>query len=122
MRPRRLGALIAVAMTWMPASMASADAPAYRSNDYGNVLNVLPPGSAGNANAVQAAPWLPVPGNPLPKTYPPHFNDQCGMYQALLYGYGGLQDSGLSGFYKDASFGVQPQDIERVYSPANAPG
>jgi acyl-homoserine lactone acylase PvdQ len=108
-------------MTSMTASMASADAPVYRANDYGNVLNVLPPGSAGNANAVQAAPWLPVPGNPLPKTYPPHFNDQYGMYQDLLYGSGSLQDSGLSSFYKDASFGVQPQDIERAYTPANAP-
>jgi acyl-homoserine lactone acylase PvdQ len=122
MRRRVLVVLGIVALTFVSAPMAAADAPAYRSNDYGNVLNVLPPGSAGNANAVQAAPWLPVPGNPLPKTYPPHFNDQFGMYQDLLYGYGGLQDSGLSSFYKDASFGVQPQDIERVYSPANAPG
>src|SRR3979409_265235 len=114
---RALVVLGVITSTLMSAPMASADAPAYRSNDYGNVLNVLPPGSAGNANAVQAAPWLPVPGNPLPKTYPPHFNDQFGMYQDLLYGYGGLQDSGLSGFYKDASVGGQPADIGSAYAP-----
>ncbi len=104
------------------APIAAADAPTYRANDYGNVLNVLPPGAAGNANAVQAAPWLPIPGNPLPQTYPAHFHDQYDMYQDLLYGYGSLQDQGLSTYYKDASFGVPPQDIASTETPTGAPG
>ena len=124
MRLRLLVVLGVVGLMLVSAPMATAATPAYRANDYGdgNVLNILPPGSAGTANLVQAGPWLPIPNNPLPKTYPPHFHDQYDMYQNLLYGYNGLQDPGLSSFYKDASFGVLPQDIARAYSPANAPG
>jgi acyl-homoserine lactone acylase PvdQ len=43
------------------------------------------------------------------------------MYQDVLYGYPNLTDDGLSAYYKDASFGVRPEDIESTTVPAGAP-
>lgn len=39
------------------------------------------------------------------------------MYGDLVYNTPGLTDAQLSQFFKDASFGVQTTDIDRVYSP-----
>jgi hypothetical protein len=55
MRARLLIASVAALGLLANAPMIGADAPTYRANDYGNVLNILPPGAAGNANALQAA-------------------------------------------------------------------
>ncbi|MFY9614881.1 MAG: penicillin acylase family protein [Candidatus Dormiibacterota bacterium] len=116
-------ALFAVAVAMLALSSvapALADVTAYRANDYGNVLNILPAGAAGNATALQAAPWLPM--SPLTKTYPPHFQDQYDMYQNLLYATPGLQDSALTKYYKDASFGVQPGQVESIETLTTADG
>jgi acyl-homoserine lactone acylase PvdQ len=85
---------------------AAVTAPTYRANDYGNMLNILPAGQNGLLTAAD------VVNNKLTGAVPPHNHDQYDPSQNLLYGYPGLQDSGLTNFYKDASFGVKPEDID----------
>jgi len=89
--------------------LAAAPQPTYRANDYGNMLNILPAGQ----NGLVTLPDLVTHGGPSGSgPRPAHSNDQYDLYQNLLYGYKGLQDGGLTNFYKDASFGVKPDDID----------
>ena len=98
-----------LASAWaMPAAAAPAD-PTYRANDYGNMLNTLPPGQNGLVTLADLATHG-GPSGSGPR--PPHSNDQYDPYQNLLYGYKGLTDAGLTNFYKDASFGLKPEDID----------
>ncbi|MGI8610225.1 MAG: penicillin acylase family protein [Candidatus Dormibacteria bacterium] len=102
-----LGALSAL-LFFGPVT-AAAPQPAYRANDYGNMLNILPPGNNGLVTLADLA----AHGGPNGTgARPAHSNDQYDLYQNLLYGYKGLTDSGLTNFYKDASFGVKPEDID----------
>jgi acyl-homoserine lactone acylase PvdQ len=73
-------------------------------------LNIVPPGQDGVLNGPEA---LAAQGG----QYPPHVKDQLGMYGDLVYNAPGLTDDRLLEFYKDASFGVRDDDIDRVYSP-----
>src|SRR3954453_24100290 len=107
------GALLAIA-----AAPASAQLPvtgptpgAYRQNDFGGFRNVLPPGENGFDNAIDLARFETT------QARPPHSADQLPLYRDLLTGYRTLNDAGVDRFFKDASFGVQPQDVERTYSP-----
>src|SRR4051794_9970748 len=109
------GALLAIA-----AAPSSAQLPvtgptpgAYRENDFGGFRNVLPPGENGFDNAVDLARFETT------QTLPPHSDDQLPLYRDLLTGYGTLNDAGVDHFFKDASFGVRPQDVARTYSPRN---
>jgi hypothetical protein len=78
--------------------------------DQGGFLNILPPGQDGVLNGPEAI--LAQGGQ-----YPPHVKDQLGMYGDLVYNTPGLAEEQLSQFYKDASFGVPEDDVDRVYSP-----
>src|SRR5439155_765219 len=51
--------------------------------------------------------------------YPPHVKDQLDMYGNLVFNVPGLTVERLLEFYKDASFGVRDDDIDRVYSPTS---
>src|SRR3954453_15090059 len=109
------GALLAIA-----AAPASAQLPvtgptpgAYRQNDFGGFRNVLPPGENGFDNAIDLARFETT------QTRPPHSGDQLPLYRDLLTGYRSLNDAGVDRFFKDASFGVQPNAVERTYSPRN---
>ncbi len=73
-------------------------------------LNILPPGQDGVLNGVEAV-------QAQAGTYPPHVKDQLDMYGNLVYAVPGLTEGQLLDFYKDASFGVPEDDIDRVYSP-----
>ena len=85
---------------------------AYKQNDFGGFRNILPPAQGANANANQIAAFE------ANGTYPPHTSDQqLSMYSNLLYATPGLQASQIPNFYKDASFGVMPANVERTYSP-----
>jgi acyl-homoserine lactone acylase PvdQ len=80
--------------------------------DPGGFLNILPPGQKGVLNGAEAlAAQL--------GDYPPHVEDQLHMYGDLVYHTPGLTEAGLMQFFKDASFGVAPGDVERVYSPTD---
>ncbi len=77
--------------------------------DSGGFLNILPPGEDGVQSAAEVSLGVAA--------YQPHARDQLSMYADLVYNAPGLTESGLSNFYKDASFGVSESDIDRVYSP-----
>src|SRR3954468_3390954 len=107
------GALLAIA-----AAPASAQLPvtgptpgAYRENDFGGFRNVLPPGENGFDNAVDLARFETTQSRPA------HSDDQLPLYRDLLSNYRTLNDAGVDRFFKDASFGVKPADVERTYSP-----
>jgi len=119
---------VALACTLVAALVAgSAPAPAadpapYRANDGGGFRNVLPPGQNGVAPAPALAQFLLAcpPSGPqgcegAPR--PPHYDDQLAMYGDLVYAVPGLAAGQLDRFFKDASFGVRPGDVERVYNP-----
>jgi acyl-homoserine lactone acylase PvdQ len=78
--------------------------------DAGGFLNIVPPGQDGVLNSTEA---VEAQGG----TYPPHFKDQLNLYGDLVYNAPGITDDRLLQFYKDASFGVRDDDIDRVYSP-----
>ncbi len=96
-----------------PGSAAAAPTPQpYGHNDAGGFRNVLPPGEGTTSNAAQIAAF-----EADNTAYPPHDQDQLGMYANLLYGYPHLKASRIGDYYKDATFGVKPADVERTYSP-----
>jgi len=78
----------------------------------GQVRNILPPGSHGNANAADAAAYE------ANGTQPANFSDQLEMYDALnkVDPYG-LADSDLSKYYKDARLGGVAADTVSTESP-----
>src|SRR5256714_5390145 len=114
---RRVAALTGalLALTTAPASAGLLDngptPGAYRENDFGGFRNVLPPGENGFDNAVDLARFE------ASQSRPTHSDDQLPLYRDLLTNYRSLNDAGVDRFFKDASFGVKPQDVERTYSP-----
>jgi acyl-homoserine lactone acylase PvdQ len=108
-------ALIAAAALAAFATSAGAAPPTpgpYGQNDFGGFRNILPPAQGANANLAQIGAFE------TNGTYPPHTQDrQLSMYTGLMYATPGLQASQISNFYKDASFGVKPANVERTYSP-----
>ncbi|HEY0630894.1 MAG TPA: penicillin acylase family protein, partial [Thermoleophilaceae bacterium] len=107
------GALLALSAPAAQAGLLTGGpAPGpYRQNDFGGFRNVLPPGENGFDNAVDLARFEAT------QTRPPHSDDQLPLYRDLLTAYPSLNDSGVDRFFKDASFGVKPSDVERTYSP-----
>ncbi len=83
----------------------------YQANDYGGFRNLLPPGTKGGFNASDFAQFQ------LLGTYPPHATDQLSMYEDLVYATPGLAAGNVSSYFKDASFGAPPGQVERTYSP-----
>ncbi len=79
--------------------------------DQGGVLNILPPGQQGGLNAVELAE------SQTTGELPEHYDDQLAMYEDLVYNSPGLEEAELLDFFKDASFGVPPDDIGEVYQP-----
>src|SRR5437764_10886144 len=107
------GALIALAASPAQAGLLSnGPAPgAYRQNDFGGFRNVLPPGENGFDNAIDLGAFETA------HQRPPHSDDQLPLYRDLLSAYPTLSDAGVDRFFKDASFGLKQQDVERTYSP-----
>ena len=104
---------VAALVLLVPAAAANAapDPRPYRANDAGGFRNVMPPGSNGLVNATDAAAFMATGASP------PHNDDQLGMYGDIVYSSPGLQAQELDRFFKDSSFGVRPEDVERTYSP-----
>src|SRR5215210_1225868 len=115
---RRVAILTSVAVAaglLSAGTVAAAPQPEpYRTHDAGGFRNVLPAGEGSNANAAQIAAFEAA------HVYPPHSQDQLGMYFDLLGAVGAhqsLRGSQISKYYKDASFGVKPGDVESTESP-----
>ena len=90
---------------------AAAQVQPYGTNDFGGFRNILPPGENGLDNAADFTRFQ------ADGTYPPHFNDQLKLYTDLLYASPRLKHAQLSSYYKDATFGVKPEDVESSESP-----
>ena len=93
------------------AAPASAQVTPYGTNDAGGFLNVLPPGEAGVDNAVQFAAYEAA------HVIPAHFSDQQPLYENLLYADPTLTDAQVPNYFKDATFGVRPGDVQSTESP-----
>jgi acyl-homoserine lactone acylase PvdQ len=83
----------------------------YGANDGGGFRNILPPGENGLDNAAQLAAFEAT------GTRPAHFSDQLGMYSNLIYAAPNLTAAEIPNFFKDATFGVRPDDVESSESP-----
>jgi acyl-homoserine lactone acylase PvdQ len=109
---RVVGTIACAAALALPAAAAAAPTPgAYGADDAGGFLNILPPGQGQTVNAAEIANFLATGARP------PHDSDQLQMYEDLVYATPGLKKSQLTDYYKDATFGVKPEDVERTYSP-----
>jgi acyl-homoserine lactone acylase PvdQ len=90
---------------------ASAASQPYGTNDAGGFRNVLPPGENGLATLGQIFAFRGT------GVIPPHFADQQNLYEDLLYAAPGLTDEQVPLYFKDATFGVQPQDLASTIEP-----
>ncbi|MGI9019314.1 MAG: penicillin acylase family protein [Solirubrobacterales bacterium] len=104
-----VGALLALA----PATAHAVPPPAgaYQQDDYaeGNSYNIVPPGQNGGMNAAEALEFG------LNGTRPAHQADQQAMYGDLVYTAPNLAEADILDFFKDASFGVEPGNVESTY-------
>jgi acyl-homoserine lactone acylase PvdQ len=103
--------LTAAALVVPATAMAAPPPQPYGKHDAGGFRNVLPPAQGANANlqdiiAFQATGRMP-----------PHSDDQLGMYTNLAYAVPGLKRSDIPRFFKDATFGVKPGNVESTESP-----
>lgn len=105
----RLGLVLAVAAAALPPWPVEAAARYREGDDAVVALNILPPGQKGVYNAAEA-----VEANA--GSYPPHSVDQLQMYSDLTFASRGDLEQ-LTRYFKDASFGVPPGEVEREYSP-----
>jgi acyl-homoserine lactone acylase PvdQ len=104
-------AAVAIAITIAPVAAAHAAVQPYGTNDAGGFRNVLPPGSAGTDNALQFAQFR------LDKSRPAHWADQQPLYEGLLYASPTLTDADIPKYFKDATFGIKPDDVASTISP-----
>ena len=105
--------LLLVAIAWAvaaPTAHAATPQP-YGTGDAGGFRNVLPPGEAGVANAFQLAQFE------ANGSRPPHYDDQEPLYDGLLYASPNLTEADVPKYFKDATFGVKPEDVESTITP-----
>src|SRR5256886_14726934 len=95
----------------LPGAATAATPAPYGTNDAGGFRNVLPPGEAGVANVFQLAQF--EANGAVPK----HYADQEPLYDGLLYASPTLTQADVPKYYKDAPFGVKPDDGESTISP-----
>ncbi|HSC02843.1 MAG TPA: penicillin acylase family protein, partial [Solirubrobacteraceae bacterium] len=109
---RRIGRVpvIVVVLACAFAPAAAAQVQPYGTNDYGGFRNILPPGQNGLDDVAQAAAFKAA------GAYPPHANDQLGMYSGLTTAVP-ITESQIPQFYKDATFGVPAGDVAGTESP-----
>jgi acyl-homoserine lactone acylase PvdQ len=116
-RRRHLLLLAVTAAVTLAPSLAGAAAAApptpspYGAGDAGGFRDLLPPGTNGSATARQLTAFLAT------GVRPPHNDDQLGRYAALTETPLPLDDGDLDRLFKDATFGVRADDVERTYSP-----
>jgi acyl-homoserine lactone acylase PvdQ len=106
-----LFACLALGAALFAGSAAANAVQPYGANDAGGFRNVLPPGENGLDNLPQ------VLGFKASKTIPPHFDDQQPLYEDLLYGAPTLTDETIGNYFKDATFGVPPGEVESTIEP-----
>ena len=112
---RGLTALASIALASLAGpGAASADPPGlgtYQDDDGLGFRNIVPPGSDGVVSAAEAFDFL------ANGTRPPHNNDQLDEYDELLQESPTITPTGVDTFFKDASFGIAPGDVDEEYTP-----
>jgi acyl-homoserine lactone acylase PvdQ len=103
-------AFLLIAVLGQATTSAAAPQP-YGTNDAGGFRNVLPPGENGLATLGQIFAFRGT------GVIPTHFADQQNLYEDLLYAAPGLTDEQVPLYYKDATFGVRPQEVESTIEP-----
>ncbi len=93
-----------------PPAVAATSQP-YGTNDAGGFRNVLPPGETGLATLQQVFAFRGQ--GVLPK----HFADQQPLYENLLYASPTLTDDQIPNYFKDATFGIPPGQVESTIEP-----
>lgn len=105
-------ACAALALTALAAPALGADpVQPYGTNDAGGFRNVNPPGTAGLDNVLQLAQFQ------AGGQRPPHWDDQLPLYRDLVYADPTLTHAQIASYFKDATFGVKPGDVESTESP-----
>ena len=104
-------AACSLALGLLPQAAGAVTPAPYGVHDAGGFRNVLPPGEAGVENLSQAISFL---GG---AAAPPHFTDQQPLYENLLYASPTLTNAQVPSYYKDATFGVKPGDVESTITP-----
>jgi acyl-homoserine lactone acylase PvdQ len=96
-----------------PIAHAAVPVAPYGAGDEseGGFRDVLPPGTNGMANLVQLGAFLTTGARPA------HNSDQLSMYADLVRATPGLTDSTMDKYFKDATFGVRPNDVASTASP-----
>jgi hypothetical protein len=96
----------------IPIGGGTGPAPSpYGTDDARGVRNVLPPGENGRDNIADFTRFQ------TSGERPPHFDDQLRLYTDLLYASPKLTHAQLPNFFKDATFGVRPEDVESTIHP-----
>lgn len=90
---------------------AQAAPQPFGTNDAGGFRNVLPPGENGLDTLAQIFEFKSS------GAVPPHYADQQPLYENLVYGAPGLTEGQIPNFYKDATFGVKPGELESEVEP-----
>jgi acyl-homoserine lactone acylase PvdQ len=112
---RRLAVALVLALlaSLAAATVALAAAEPYQQGDFKGFRNILPPGENGFDSVAQLAAFQ------ANGTYPPHATDQLAMYGDLVHVAPHLKAADIGKYFKDGSFGVKPDDVDRTYSPRN---
>ena len=107
----RAGAQLVPPLPPLPPTGGGGQVQPYGTNDFGGFRNVLPPGTNGLVNLLQLAAYETTHARP------PHNDDQLQMYANLATAAPNIQESQISHFYKDATFGVPAGDAGSSESP-----
>jgi acyl-homoserine lactone acylase PvdQ len=83
----------------------------YQANDGLGFRNILPPGENGFDNGAQLALFEATGQRPS------HNDDQLAMYRDLIYAAPNLTEADIPKYFKDESFGVEPNDVASVEHP-----
>lgn len=105
------GAVFCAAMFAFTTGAMAATPQPYGTNDAGGFRNVLPPGEAGVDNLVQFATFTAT------GAFPNHWVDQQPLYEDLMYASPTLTNAQVPNYFKDATFGVLPGQVESTLSP-----
>jgi acyl-homoserine lactone acylase PvdQ len=114
-----LAGVLALTLALCASAGAAPTPDPYGTNDAGGFRNILPPGQNGHADAGQVIAFSltgPLFGTGSEQR-PPHDNDQLAPYADLVYSSPTLPAGRLPSFFKDAGFGVRPEDVDKTYSP-----
>jgi acyl-homoserine lactone acylase PvdQ len=110
-----IAAAVACALAAATPAWAATPQP-YGTNDAGGFRNVLPPGENGLDTAGQIATFQAT------GAYPNHWVDQQPLYNNLIYAAPTLTNAQVPDYYKDATFGVKPGQVESTTVPPGRPG